>query len=524
MYYDPRSKTPVAFRRSIDDDPDDPDDDKAFPLGGPGGVAELVAKFRHNGLPTTDPAYETPWPLTEAEMLHLQRQDPRFQPILTALTDKISGIEYTPTKTLYQPQANDGGQDRALRLMNNTGTAHHTDVIVLPACLTTRAIQFYHDQLAHPGRLRTIATLQLAYWWPGLATEVADYVSSCQFCNLHKHNRGQAKVPIQMPAIPGLPFEIAHMDLTAQALPETQSGNKYILAVKDKLTRYVELFALKNKNPLTVARALLQVFIRHGAIRHLVSDQGGEFLNKTIEQFSALLTIKRFTTTPYVPRANGQVENHNLTLKDQLSAYCNAFQDNWDDHLGLCQFTYNTTVNSQTNLSPFFMLHGREASQPHNMWVTDYLAATPDLHQYVQSVAERLAWLWGYAAQRKPAETELHNRTPARSRVFKEYVAGDYFFLKNIPDATFTHWTDPKTKRPISGKLQHRWVGPYCILEKHNPVLYTADILGVPTLVHALLMKHLKTPQEYILRSALHLQPQPSATEVASARTEQHIE
>jgi hypothetical protein len=31
MYYDPRSKTPVAFRRSIDDDPDDPDDDKAFP-------------------------------------------------------------------------------------------------------------------------------------------------------------------------------------------------------------------------------------------------------------------------------------------------------------------------------------------------------------------------------------------------------------------------------------------------------------------------------------------------------------
>jgi transposase InsO family protein len=103
------------------------------------------------------------------------------------------------------------------------------------------------------------------------------------------------------------------MDLTAQALPRTKSGNEYILVVKDRLTRYVELFALKNKEPLTVARALLQVFSRHGAIRNLVSDQGGEFLNKTIEQLSALLTIKRFTTTPYVPRANGQVENHNLT-------------------------------------------------------------------------------------------------------------------------------------------------------------------------------------------------------------------
>jgi hypothetical protein len=83
-----------------------------------------------------------------------------------------------------------------LRLMNNTGTAHHTDVIVLPACLTTRAIQFYHDQLAHPGRLRTIATLQLAYWWPGLATEATCFQLS--ILHLHKHNRGQAKVPIQM--------------------------------------------------------------------------------------------------------------------------------------------------------------------------------------------------------------------------------------------------------------------------------------------------------------------------------------
>jgi hypothetical protein len=57
LMYDPR-KTPVAFRRSIDDDPDDPDDDKAFPLGGP-EAWRSVAKFRHNGLPTTDPAYET---------------------------------------------------------------------------------------------------------------------------------------------------------------------------------------------------------------------------------------------------------------------------------------------------------------------------------------------------------------------------------------------------------------------------------------------------------------------------------
>jgi hypothetical protein len=116
--------------------------------------------------------------------------------------------------------------------MNNTGTAHHTDVIVLPACLTTRAIQFYHDQLAHPGRLRTIATLQLAYWWPGLATEVADYVFQLSILQSPQTQSRSRPSPNSNAGNTWPSFEIAHMDLTAQALPETQSGNKYILAVR----------------------------------------------------------------------------------------------------------------------------------------------------------------------------------------------------------------------------------------------------------------------------------------------------
>jgi hypothetical protein len=100
IYYDPGHKKPMAFRRSIDDDPEDPQDSMAFPLGGPNGIAELVAAFRPGLLPTTDPAYATPWPQSEAEMLHLQQQDGRYQPILAALPSTANRRGYAPASIM----------------------------------------------------------------------------------------------------------------------------------------------------------------------------------------------------------------------------------------------------------------------------------------------------------------------------------------------------------------------------------------------------------------------------------------
>jgi IS30 family transposase len=118
------------------------------------------------------------------------------------------------------------------------------------------------------------------------------------------------------------------MDLTGASLPTTKRGNKYILVVKDSLTRYVEIYPLKNKEPVSVAQLLVDhIYCRHGSISTLVSDQGTEFLNKVITQVCALLRINKVTTAPHAPRSDGLVENHNRTLKDQLAGYTSAFQD-----------------------------------------------------------------------------------------------------------------------------------------------------------------------------------------------------
>ena len=124
-----------------------------------------------------------------------------------------------------------------------------------------------------------------------------------------------------------MPWEVVHIDLTGQKLPESRRGNKLILVAKCALTRCVEIIPVKDRSELTIARALTEhVLFKHGTPRVIVSDQGMEFANKTTEQIAILLGITRIRTTAYNPRLNGLVENHNRTLKAMMAQYVDAYQ------------------------------------------------------------------------------------------------------------------------------------------------------------------------------------------------------
>ena len=86
------------------------------------------------------------------------------------------------------------------------------------------------------------------------------------------------------------------------------------------------------------------MLFKHGTPRIIVLDQGLEFV--------ILLGITRIRTTVYNPMSNGQVENHNRTLKAMLAQYVDAYQSYWDQYLTMCAYQYSTTVNTQTGYTP----------------------------------------------------------------------------------------------------------------------------------------------------------------------------
>jgi transposase InsO family protein len=264
--------------------------------------------------------------------------------------------------------------------------------------------------MGHPSAARTLASIQINYYWYGMNENIESYVQSCDYCRRYKHNNRVAAVPIQPYGAPSAPFEVVHIDLTGANLPSTTTGNKYILVLKCSLTRYVEIYAIPNKSEITIAQILVdKIYHRHGAPAWMISDQGTEFVNEVIKQVTLLLGMNRSTTTAGNPRSNGLVENHNRILKTMLAQYVNAYQSDWDKYLSLCAYQYNTTVNSQTGFTPFFMIYGREARQLCDQWIHTYakdIESNKVLkdHQfkYIAKLIQVLDNSWTIAGNRKP--------------------------------------------------------------------------------------------------------------------------
>jgi hypothetical protein len=280
------------------------------------------------------------------------------------------------------------------------------------------------------------------------------------------------------------------MDLTGP-ISMSKRGNDHILVVKDALTRYVITIPMKGKEAETIATALvMHVICIHGAFGHLITDNGKEFDNKRMAQITDLLQLKHTTITQENPRANGLAENHMRVLKDSLSIYSNETQDDWDDFLPGVNLAYNTTVNSQTGFTPFFMMFGREAILPSENWMKTFreISSTED---YIKKLVTSLTHVWEKAALNKPKE--IKRMTDAQEKYrrhlqYVEYKVGDYAMVSKTPKQSMRSWID-KTKRKLSAKLQPRYSGPYLITGRRSPVVFLLQIDGREKITHAVNMK-----------------------------------
>jgi hypothetical protein len=277
----------------------------------------------------------------------------------------IRAVLNSPTKSiiahrriLYVPQRIEEdlsityGALRARPLHETPTNSSENDPVVLPLALREQALRFVHDAFGHPGSSRLKVSIQLKYWWKGLAKSVIDHCTACQHCKLRKSSHRVIKPPLQHYPPVTRPFQRAHMDCIR--LPETYFKYNYILVVKCALTQWVELIPLRTVTASEVAQALFDhVFCRHGSIETVVSDNGTEFVNQTMEHFHSLLRQHHLTTTPYNPQANGLVEGFNRTLTDILTGFVSANQRNWPQFLPLVAHAYRTTVNVATGITPF---------------------------------------------------------------------------------------------------------------------------------------------------------------------------
>jgi hypothetical protein len=460
-------------------------------MEGENGIVDLINKFenihgRQGEL--------VPFPNTEPEMLAQQLEDKELAAIALQLEGSILDDNNMVSLTLnnyhYRRFKIDGIWGAVLIEKKHIKLGDCKYAVVVASHLIKPYLKQFHDGGGHRGIARSIDTIRKKYWWPEMNNDIKFYIQRCRFCGLRKSDIRRAVVPIQAYDQPTHPFEVGHMDMTGK-LPTTRSGNNFILIIICKLTKFPELIPCVTNSALEVAGHLVnEIYMRYGPMQLIITDKGGENINKIMKEIHKLLRTKHINTTGYNPRSNGAVETVNRPVKDMLAAYANAKQDDWDEYLSVIAFGQRSMVNSTTGYSPAMALYGRELRTPGESWIAKYLDKHKDIHVYVKELATTLQLIWqdieitmgkAFKSYSKPH----HERRPIE---FVPFEVGDMVYRKTVPKSIYKYYLDKKEYKIIR-KLQHRYTGPFKIIKVWSPVRYRISEHGKPKEVHMINLK-----------------------------------
>lgn len=190
--------------------------------------------------------------------------------------------------------------------------------MVIPKHEVQRVLTEYHDgpTAGHYGVQRTMARIASRYTWTGMRKQITDYVDKCKECQKYKAQNLKPAGLIQSTATHQR-FETLAIDLFGP-LPISDEGYRHIFIIEDVMSRWVELFKLKEATAENCAEILLnEIFLRYGTARRIISDNGTQFVSAVMQKLTFCLNIEHTLLPVYHPQAN-PVERRNRDLKQQF--------------------------------------------------------------------------------------------------------------------------------------------------------------------------------------------------------------
>ena len=200
------------------------------------------------------------------------------------------------------------------------------------------------------------------YLWPRMRADIACWWRACLTCAT-RHVGLVVRPPLTQIPVEG-PFHRMGVDVLQLPLV-SNLGNKYVIAFVDYLTKWLEVFPVKNQSAYTIAKMLVEKIIpRHGVPAQLLSDRGAVFLSKLLAKVYQLMGMKKLNTSAYHPQTNGLVEQFNHTLLGMLAESAQQDGNDWNICLPLMLFAYRASPQTSTGESPFYLLYGRDPRLP----------------------------------------------------------------------------------------------------------------------------------------------------------------
>ena len=167
------------------------------------------------------------------------------------------------------------------------------------------------------------------------------------------------------------------------------------------------------------------------------------------------------TSTAYHPQTDGLTERTNQMLETYLQAFCSYQQTDWVDYLPLVEFSFNNSINSSTQQTPFFANLGYHPNFDVNITERTTNPSTTDLATRLDIIQSELCAELAHSNEYMAKYYDCHHIPQPNFKI------GDYVWLlqRNI-----------KTTRP-SEKLDYRRLGPFKILDQRG---HSSFLLKLP--------------------------------------------
>ena len=282
-----------------------------------------------------------------------------------------------------------------------------------------------HRQFAHPSKEKLCQLIKLAGDPWNNNTNLLDAIdtvtSACQVCQKFQ------KTPPR--PIVGLPMATQFLETVAMDI-KFYDG-KPILHLIDMCTRLSAAAVMQNKQPETVIRTILRIWISvYGATEKFLVDNGGEFANDSFINLAEKFGITVKTTAGYSPWSNGTIERHNQTLGNQLDKVLSDTSCDLATAVPWCVSAKNSLANVN-GFTPFQLSIGTNPKLPSTL--TDKIPSltTPvtskSLSEHLQAIHKAREAFIQCENSERIRRALTHN---VRSSGDIKYITGDSVYYK----------------------------------------------------------------------------------------------
>ncbi|GFN82062.1 Pol polyprotein [Plakobranchus ocellatus] len=273
-----------------------------------------------NGLPVSDTPTHFDVLAPFSDLPVRQREDPSLTPWFKRVG--------SPPVARVSFRIEDGVLKR-LHAKSEFATVQTT--IAVPESLRQVVLSYAHesDLAGHSGFRKTLSAIRDYFSWPGVCSDVKNYITSCHLCQIKPRTGRDRPAPFQPVPIVGEPFERVIIDLVGP-LPLSSDRYEYLLMLVDVSTRWAEAVSQRRITAKDVAEALFFIFVSLGFPKEIQSDRGQQFMSNLLAEFNSLCNIKHFVSTPYHPQTNGIVERFHSTLKSMIRKRSRESPTEWN--------------------------------------------------------------------------------------------------------------------------------------------------------------------------------------------------